>query len=266
MGAIKKLGDIRTWGLFLVYIACIFMFIYKADKFDRAATTERTTITLEISMKYMKWYALRANYYTCTYSFEVGGDPYSGFGDCPQQYVDEVKKGMKNNIVVYYDPSNPSLNSLMEFRVASESFYRNSVPWIMVLGILIAFAVLGVVLSTNGNRGKGGVVIDARGTILYPEDMDFYIGFGGVPSGSRSAEKSNSAVNDRVTSVAEFTPLLGLREIYLEVIKQIHPDRASDEFDLALRERLTKEANAAFKRCDTAMLQNILKEYRKMSS
>jgi len=53
-----------------------------------------------------------------------------------------------------------------------------------------------------------------------------------------------------------------LRDIYHEVVKQIHPDRASNGLDLALRERMMKEANAAFKRGDADTLQRVLEEYR----
>jgi hypothetical protein len=46
------------------------------------------------------------------------------------------------------------------------------------------------------------------------------------------------------------------------VIKQIHPDYASNEADRALRERLTKEANSAYKQGDSATLQRVLEEYK----
>jgi hypothetical protein len=54
----------------------------------------------------------------------------------------------------------------------------------------------------------------------------------------------------------------GLREDYLRVVNQIHPDRAADDDDLALRERLMKEANAAFKRCDAEALRRVLDEHK----
>lgn len=58
------------------------------------------------------------------------------------------------------------------------------------------------------------------------------------------------------------THLRGLREQYLEVVNTIHPDRAANEADLVLRERLMKEANAAFERGDAETLRKVLKEYR----
>jgi hypothetical protein len=57
----------------------------------------------------------------------------------------------------------------------------------------------------------------------------------------------------------------GLRELYLDVIKQIHPDHASSEADRTLRERLTKDANIAFEQGDDATLRRVLEEYESLA-
>jgi hypothetical protein len=53
----------------------------------------------------------------------------------------------------------------------------------------------------------------------------------------------------------------GLRELYIKVVKQIHPDLASSEADRAMRERLTKDANMAFQQGDESRLRRVLEEY-----
>lgn len=45
------------------------------------------------------------------------------------------------------------------------------------------------------------------------------------------------------------------------MVNNIHPDRAVNQADLGLRERLMKEANAAFERSDAQTLRRVLEEY-----
>ena len=89
--------------------------------------------------------------------------------------------------------------------------------------------------------------MDARGTVIYPEEIGLGTEFAGLPN----RESVNSAPSSR------------LRERYLEVVNTIHPDLAANEVDLALRERLMKEANAAFEHGDAETLLRVLKEYRR---
>jgi hypothetical protein len=110
----------------------------------------------------------------------------------------------------------------------------------------IFFFVLGRLFAANEKRGNGGVVVDTRGTVIYPEE----IGPGPDFAGITNRETANAAAP------------AGLREQYLEVVNKIHPDRAANEADLALRERLMKEANAAFERGDAETLRRVLEEYR----
>jgi hypothetical protein len=266
MGVIRKIGDIRSLVLLVSSVACAAMYLHTANEFGRSAANEKTTITSDINVKYNAWYGLRFNYYSCHYSFRVDSETYSGHGDCPQLSADDVKEGIRENIAVYYDPSNPSLNSLIEFSAASENYYRYAVPWVGVGVLIILSFVFFAVLEADKNKANGRVSIDASGTAIYPEEISSGSEFGGALSGSRDAEKSYGAANGGTASTADVTPAPGLRELYLEVVNLIHPDRAANEPDLALRERLMKEANAAFKLGDAETLQRVLDEYRSLIS
>jgi hypothetical protein len=198
---------------------------------------------------------LRFNYYSCSYNFSIDGSFYFGLGDCPQAIADDAVKGKYSgsaaastgaDATVYYDPADRSVNSLLEFSAASESEYRAAVPWIGVGVLIIFFFVFGRLLAANEKRGNGGVVVDARGTVIYPEEIGLGSEFAGFPN----------------REAANFAPSPGLREQYLEVVNTIHPDRAANEADLALRERLMKDANAAFERGDAETLRKVLEEYR----
>jgi hypothetical protein len=152
---------------------------------------------------------------------------------------------MGTDATVYYDPADPSVNSLLEFSAESQIEYRWAMPWIALEALIVFFFVFAGLLAANEKRGNGGVVVDVRGTVIYPEE----IGLGSEFAGFHHGEAANSA------------PSSGLREQYLEVVNKIHPDRAANEADLALRERLMKEANAAFERGDAGTLRRVLEEY-----
>jgi hypothetical protein len=230
-------------------------FIYKSREFASAAPRERTISAQHVSVYHHIFRGLRFNYYSCTYNFIVDGSFHLGLSDCPQGIADDALKGMsansamastEANATVYYDPVDPSVNSLLEFRAASENAYRVAVPWIGSGVLIIFFFAFGRLLEASEKRGKGGVAVDARGTVIYPEE----IGLGFEFPGLSKREAANSAASPR------------LREQYLEVVNMIHPDRATHEADLALRERLMKEANAAFERDDAEALRRVLDEYR----
>jgi hypothetical protein len=131
--------------------------------------------------------------------------------------------------------------------------YREAALWICVLTPFIFFVVFSALLDATKSRGHGGVAVDARGTVIYPDEIGFGSGPGGLPSGS---------ANGVAARATDSTPSPALRELYLEVVNKIHPDRAANVADLALRERLMKEANAAFERGDAETLRKVLDEYR----
>src|SRR5579859_7964965 len=76
------------------------------------------------------------------------------------------------------------------------------------------------------------------------------------------AKASREAVEADTEPPRDFTPSVGFKKLYRDVVNQVHPDRAGSDADRVLRERLIKEANAAFSRGDEDSLRSILEEYR----
>jgi hypothetical protein len=189
--------------------------------------------------------------------------------DCSQQGAyDSIKAKLSNtvrvlpipNATVYYDPANPSLNSLTEFSARSKFEYRGAIGGIGI-GLFICLPLVFVAaLEATKNKRNRRQYVDSRGTVIDTEDIDFSSVFDGLPGGRGMGEESYAA-NGKAAKTSDFASSLGLRELYLDVVKQIHPDHASNEADRALRERLTKEANVAFERGDDATLRRVLEEY-----
>jgi hypothetical protein len=241
--------------LSILFFFCAGIRIYSAREFASAAPSEMTTTAHVVSVEHHIFRYIRFGFYSCTYNFSVDGSFHTGRSDCPPgiaydavkvKFLDPAGTPTRANATVYYDPAHPSVNSLLEFSAASENAYRGAVPCFGIVALIIFFFFFGKLLEANEKRGTGGVVVDAEGTVIYPEEIGLGSEFAGLPN----REAANSP------------PWPGLRELYLEVVNQIHPDRASNEPDLALRERLMKEANAAFERGDAETLQRVLEEYR----
>jgi len=76
------------------------------------------------------------------------------------------------------------------------------------------------------------------------------------------AEESYAAAHGEAAKAKDSLPSPELRKLYRDVMNQIHPDRAADEIDRALRTRLTAEASLAYKRQDADALRKILEEYK----
>jgi hypothetical protein len=269
------IGAGRSLTSSILVFVCVGICVYDAREYASAAPSEKTTTAHVVSVYHSIFRGLRANYYSCSYNFSVDGSLYIGLRDCPQwiiddavkeKYVDSGTVPTRTDTTVYYNPADPSVNSLLEFSAESQIVYRCAVPWIGLAALIILFFILGRLLDANEKRGRGGVFVDARGTVIYPEEIGFNTDFSGLPSGSRNARKSYSAANGEAAKATDFASSLGLRELYLDVVKQVHPDHAKNEADRALRERLTKEANAAFKRGDDETLRRILEEYRSTDS
>ncbi len=239
----------------MVAFGCAGLVIHDAREFAGVAVIGRTTTSGDVFVSYNLFRGLRFNYYSCQYSFVVDGVSYSGLADCPPLVADvEIRRKLLGfsqplpgaNLAVYYDAAHPSINSLLEFGGAGERSYRDAVSLIGI-GLLSIFAgVLPAVFEWNENKGNGGVVVDARGTVIYPDEKVF---------DSKSVELPNGVAANGASPP-------GLRELYLEVVNEVHPDRAADEDDRALRERLMKEANLAFEHSDAGSLRRILEEYR----
>ncbi|MGH9605521.1 MAG: hypothetical protein ACRD3N_07455 [Terracidiphilus sp.] len=76
------------------------------------------------------------------------------------------------------------------------------------------------------------------------------------------AEESYAAAHGDAAKAEDFSPSPELKNLFKDVVNQIHPDRAADDADRALRNRLMAEANAAYKRQDVNALSRILEEYK----
>jgi CRISPR/Cas system CSM-associated protein Csm2 small subunit/ElaB/YqjD/DUF883 family membrane-anchored ribosome-binding protein len=76
------------------------------------------------------------------------------------------------------------------------------------------------------------------------------------------AEESYAAAHGEAAKAADFSPSLELRKLFREVVRQIHPDNATDEDDRAVRNRLMAEANLAYRSGDADALRRILEEYK----
>ncbi|MFY9854885.1 MAG: DUF3592 domain-containing protein [Terracidiphilus sp.] len=274
MSASWKTGAGPSLILLVALIVCGGSCIYSARQFARAEPNEKTAAAHVVSVEHHIFRYFRSNFYSCSYNFSVDGSFYVENEDCPQGISDDAANGkysdsagalMEANATVYYDPADPSVNSLLEFNAASESYYRQATSLICVGALIIFFFVFGAAIEATKNRGNGPVFVDARGTVIYPDEINFGSEIGGMPSGSRKAEESYATANGEASSAADVTHSSELRELYLEVVKQIHPDLASSEADRTLRERLTKDANIAFEQGDDATLRRVLEEYASLA-
>lgn len=262
----------RSLLLLVVYFVLFGIIIHKAIQFADAASTEKTTVTYNASMHigYHSYHFYFIKDYTCNYDFMVVNVSYSGDGPCPNRAADDpIKVRLSGssqilpiqNATVYYDPSNPSLNSLTEFSVRSKAVYQEAILPIGIGAIILVFVILGVLLEAIKNKGNGRIFVDAYGTVIDAEEIVSDPAFGELPGRSKWGAESFSGVNDKVAKAVNFASSHGLRELYLDVVKHIHPDRAANEADRTLRERLTKDANVAFSQGDVGRLRSILEEY-----
>jgi hypothetical protein len=76
------------------------------------------------------------------------------------------------------------------------------------------------------------------------------------------ADESYAAAHGEAAKTGDFSPSPDVKKLFKEVVNQIHPDRAANDADRALRNRLMAEANAAYRRQDADALKRILEEYK----
>jgi hypothetical protein len=255
-------------------------YIPKAMRLASAARNEKTATTDHLFIQHRAigpmfeiiLHGFRTDEYVCSYEFSVDETSYRGNDECTE--LGDNNRGKERsddaagtipgaNLTVHYNSFNPSMNSLLELSAASEREYRGAVFWIS-LGVLGFFsAIFGLVLESTKGKGKAGQVVDFTRTVIYPEEIDFGLGSDGLFGKERKAGRSyGQTANRKNGNAADSAPSPTLRELYLEVVNSIHPDRAANEADLGLRERLMKEANAAFERGDAETLRKVLEEYR----
>jgi hypothetical protein len=97
------------------------------------------------------------SHHDCIYNFKVDGVPYNGT-DCPaddpneslgNQLLDGFKGPQQFTATVYYDPADPSTNSLSEF--AARSGYDNQMGILFIGGgiILLGLVAMGALMLNN---------------------------------------------------------------------------------------------------------------------
>lgn len=230
--------------------------LYRAMQFAAAAPSESSTTARYVLRSYNFWQDFRFNYYSCDYGFVVDGDSYTGTSDCSAPDADD-----ETNLTVYYNPADPSMNSALEFKAASARSYRD-VTFLLAIEVLIVLsAIFFALLDANERKPTGGVIVDNHGTVIYPDEIKIDPGFGASPQG-REPQNQNAGGDGQSAQAADSDFAPRLRELYIEAVNRIHPDRAVSEADLVLRERLMKEANAAFEKNDADRLRRIIEEYR----
>lgn len=261
-------------GLTLAF-ACAGLCVHRARQYAATAPGERSTVAYDLQRRHRFMHGFRFSYSSCDYLFSVDGWTYSGDADCPQPAADDSDKEKLSGsagappesiATVYYDPTDPSINSLIEFGALSQAEYRHAILWVGI-GILtiLPFAFIAV-LTANENQETGSVVVDAEEAAIDPQDLNAGSKVGAPFGARREARQAYAAASADATNAAEADPPPELRELYLHVVNRIHPDRAANEPDLALRERLMKEANTAFKLGDGETLRKVLEEYRSVNS
>jgi hypothetical protein len=260
-----------------VAFACGGYCIYRAVQYGVAAPGEGTTTSYDVRIDYRldSFYFRTYSYYfyKCHYKFSVDGAFYIGDVDCPRQAIDDSIKGKMvgnsgsfpiANAIVYYDPADPSMSGLIDFSATSENYYVDAALWTFIgLSIGLLFVYHAVLVAKDKGKNQR-IFVDARGTVIYPEEINFDLGSDELFGKGRKAERGYSAANGEAANAANSDPSHRLRELYLDVVKHIHPDRALNEPDRAVRERLMKDANAAFQRGDAERLRSVLEEYRNL--
>lgn len=86
----------------------------------------------------------------------------------------------------------------------------------------------------------------------------------------QTAEKAQQQADETVREVncaaedepVSFQPSADLKQLYRQAAKLIHPDRAKDEQDRQLRDRLMAEVNAAYAAGDIDAIHRIIERYR----
>lgn len=181
---------------------------YEAKQYAALAPSERTA-TAHLNLHFQSSRNKSYERPKCDYNFSVEGIFYRGYENCPQQSADDPVKGeildlagilLKTSATVYYDPANPSTNSLTEYGAKSELDFLYAKLGIGVGSMLVFLVILGALLApganTEGGR-SGGIVVDAEGTVIYPDEMNSgRQEFADNPNqGGSTVERSDSSAN-----------------------------------------------------------------------
>ena len=112
----------------------------------------------------------------CDFYFEVDGSPYAGHEICPKQMTASSKSspmdylgGPVQSVTVYYDPSNPSTNTMMDFATKSKWDSTKAKLFIVAGLLLLVFSQLSPLFFGKGNRGGAGEAINSEDASI-PEE------------------------------------------------------------------------------------------------
>jgi hypothetical protein len=116
----------------------------------------------------------------CDYAFWVNGLNYQGHGICPRQTDHSVTGTLENlagilqkpSVTVYYDPADPTFNSMTEFGAKSVYDYKKAKLSFLAGAALLIFTVVGASYFASANKASQGIVVDFKGTVIYPDQID----------------------------------------------------------------------------------------------
>jgi hypothetical protein len=157
-------------GGFCLYLAML----YSAIAPNQGTTTARTHLIGGFSTD------IFAEGSDCSYSFTIDGRYFRGRGPCPQQSGNKLENSTQGGrqeldgppqfgeATVFYDPADPLDCGLKDFKTRSDALLRMGIG-LLGLGGVIVLTILGMVTVSKTSRGSGGIVVDAEGTVIYPD-------------------------------------------------------------------------------------------------
>ncbi len=161
MGAFR-VGGAGTLCLGALVLFALGIFGFVQGRQDARAAEHETSTTTDVTRQYDSG-VVSANgnthpRYRCSYDFTVEGQFYHGSG-CPDsgfdnsikgQLLDQVGRVERIKATVYYDSTDPSVNSLQRLGTSSDRYSRGGVLF-TCLGVLALCA--GIALAIVGNNG-----------------------------------------------------------------------------------------------------------------
>jgi hypothetical protein len=115
----------------------------------------------------------------CDFSFFVDGRPYAGHEICPKQIITAPKTspldylgGPVLNVTVYYDPSDPTTNSMMDFGTKSRWDFTKAKLFIVGGLALLLLSLLSIWLSGNQDVAEAAKTSDSESAVNQPEEAE----------------------------------------------------------------------------------------------
>ena len=118
----------------------------------------------------------------CEYSYNKDASTTTYVaGKCPDQITTDSAEGASKDVdelpeeftaILYLDPADPSTFSYTEFGARSEHEYFIAELSIGGGVIYIALFVLGMVYFSHPRKSAEGIVVDNKGTVIYPDKIN----------------------------------------------------------------------------------------------